>query len=310
MIRFAPFLGSLALLACAAPEVAPEIGQASALLAETDKGVRPTLEPIAAAELAAAEDAAMQTGDTVLALDGTCNFAEARDAGNAVTDCVLVEFARPDKGPVNATTVLDALETMDNYFVALAALASSESSDEVAARSAALVDALGQLNQGNRSPALARIAGAATERKDLLVRTAGFLASRYRVAALRKVVRRADPVLGRLVLIAAAYLDQGPDGMPAAQMRLEDAEEEVALASGSGDVARHRRAVAELRAAFASFKAVEASSPANRLYLLRQFHAELLERLSGPQSAEEFLTTIEEIKAIADLANQGDDDGN
>lgn len=309
MIRSAPILTSLVAIGCTSPDLRPGIKEATALLAETDNQIRPMLEPLAAAELAAAEEAAMQRGEIILMLEGSCNYADARDAGQARTDCALVEIARPDKGAVNATTMLDALDAMSAYFVALDALASSESADEVAARTAALMEALTQLDDTSRSPALARIAATAADHKDLVSRSSGFLANQYRIAALRRVVRRADPIFGQLVPIAAAYLDQAPDGMPIAQMRLEAAEENMTLASGAGSVARHRAAAAELRAAFAAFKIAEAKSPANRLILLRKFHADLLDRLTGPQSAEDLLTTIEDIKAIADLASQGGENG-
>ena len=295
----------LLLASCTVPDVSPEVAEAGTLLAATDARLRPALTPLAANELAAAEEAFMREGKTILALDGTCHYDEARQSGVVVTDCALTEFARPDKGAVNATSTLDALDAMAGYFAALAALASSQSSDEVAARTAGLIDALAALDHDGNPDGLRRAAQGAATRKDLVVRTAGFLAARYRIAALRKVVRRADPVFGRMVPVAAAYLDTLPGGLPAAQVRLEDAEEAMALAPTAG-VAAHRAAAVELRAALAAFRAAEAASPANRLLLLRRLHAGLLKRLSGARSAEDLLATLEDIKAIVDLTEKGD----
>lgn len=294
------------LAACSVPDVQPNVTAAAELLAVTEGTVRPGLEPLAAAELAEAEDAAMRDGRVIVGLDGTCHYDEAREAGEVTTDCSLIAFARPDDGAVNATTTLDALDVMAAYFTALGALASAESSDEVRARTAALMKALGDLGEGNDSAALDRIAAGAKDRAELVTRTAGFLAAQARIAALRRVVRKADPVIARIVAPAAAFLDQQPGNLPDAQDRLDQAEAGYIAAAGSGNVAEHRAAAADLRDAFAAFKRAEAASPANRLLLLRRFHAELLDRLTSGGEPEDLLSVAEEIKAIVDLANQGE----
>jgi hypothetical protein len=312
-MSFTPRLATVTCLimvaACAVPDIGLSVDEAAALLAETNNSVRPVLDPIMAQELATSEEVTMRRGGTILGLEGTCHYDDARKAGLAVTDCALVEYVRPDKGPVNATSVGDALDAMSGYFAGLAAIASSESSDEVAARAGALIEAVAAFGAEGNPASLRRLGAAAAERRDLATRGAGFLAVQYRVAAVRKVVRRADPVFDRIVPIAAAYLDTLPGGLPAAQARLEEAEEELAIAPNVS-VAAHRTAAIELRAAFAAYKQAEAASPATRLYLLRRLHAGLLQSLSGPRSPEELLTVLEEIKVINDLAREGKGDGN
>lgn len=299
--RPALFASALLIGACTTPDVGAGIGEAASLLAETDQALRPTLNPLAATELVAAEEAAMASGKTIVELQGDCDYTLSRGSGQILTDCGLRENARPMTGPVNATQVIEALDILDDYFTALSKLASSESSDEVAARTAGLMDALASLGDGDGT-GLDKLAKAATEQKPLVVKALGFVAAQVRVAGLRRVVRKADPLIGELTEAAVAWLDDLPGGMPAAQERLTGAEEAVTLAALAGDVGRQRAAAAELRAALAAFKTTEAASPATRLLMIRKVHGDILRRLSSPQSAAELLNTVEEIKAIAALS--------
>lgn len=302
MTRHPILLASLlALTACTTPDVSPGIGEAVSLLAQTDHALRPTLTPLAAAELSKAQEAAMKSGKTIVELQGDCDYTVSRGSGQVLTDCSLRENARPTTGPVNATQMVEALDVLGDYFAALAKLASSASSDEVAARTAGLMDALTALDKGDKA-GLKQLGQTAADRKPLVVQTVGFVVAQARVAGLRKVVRKADPVIGALTETAVAWLDDLPGGMPVAQARLTDAEEAVTRAALAHDIGRQRAAAADLRGAFAAFKKAEAASPATRLLMIRKLHGDILRRLSSPQSAEELLATVEQVKAIAALA--------
>lgn len=296
---FRTFAFATVLSACSAPDVTPAIGEATRLLAEMDKSVRPVLEPVADAELAAAEAAAMRAGKQVLGFEGQCDPQAARDAGKVIMECSLVEIALPTDGPVNATQVLMALEVLTDYYAALGALAASQSPGEAKANAEALVAALGDLGDG-RMPTLAALA----ERKALVGKTTGFILEQARYAAIRKVVRRADPVIGELTTTAVAWLDGQPGNLPAAQIAFLDARDRAADAAESRDLDRQRAANDELRAAYAAMRKTEAQSPANQLLLLRKMHRDLARRLSGPGSPEELLKTLEQVREIADLAKQ------
>jgi hypothetical protein len=289
------------LIGCAAPDMTPAIDEARLLLADTNTSLQPAIAPVAAAELAAAEQAAMAEGKVILDLAGDCDFEVARANGRMVSDCTLVENARPTTGPVNATQVLDAMDALETYFAALGALADARTSAEVGARTKALLDAVGKLDAGKGADGLARIAAAARERSELVGGVAGFVANQARAKALRRVVRRADPVIGRMAEIAAAWLDTQPGNMPAAQEQLLAAQEALILASNP---AARATAASELRAAFAAFRKAEAASPATRILLLRRMHAAIAAGPSGVDGFEAVLETLEDIRALIDLAEE------
>lgn len=288
--------------ACSVPDLSPNIAEAVQLLADTDRQLRPALTPVAAAELAAAEEAMMRNGQQVLGFGGNCDAIATRAEGGVVSECRLVERALPVTGPVNTTQALRALDVLGGYFAAIGALAAAESSDEVAARSGTLLDALAALGNGGGPDAFVGLGA----RRDLIVRSTSFVAAQYRIAALHRVVRRADPVIGEMTDIAVAWLDDLPGGVPEAQAALLDARDALATATEARNLPAQRSATAELRAAHARFRKAEAESPANRLLLLRKLHAGLRNRLEHPQSAKELLATLEEIKAITELAKKED----
>jgi hypothetical protein len=302
MIRFAIAMGGLALVGCSTPDVSPGIGEAVALLAETDRQVRPTLESIAAIELADAEDAAMRDGAQVIGFDGDCDPVAAREQGQVFSQCRLIERAAPVTVAVNATQVILAIDTLGSYYAALLALAESDAPDEVAARSAALIDTLAAFDSENGTDAFATLAA----RKDPISRSAGFWVNQARIAALRKVMRRADPVIEELTETAVAWLDGQPGNVLVAYQAFLGTRTELVLATEAGDLGAQRRATEALRASHAALLQSEQQSPANHLLLLRKLHGDLLSRLSSPQSAGEFITTLEEIKAISDLVRKGE----
>jgi hypothetical protein len=292
--------------ACSTPDLSPGIAESARLLEATDKGLRPGLAAQAAQEQAKAELAAMQAGRIVLGLEGDCDPAATHNEGRVFSACELLTLAALPAEPVSATQMLAALDALRDYYSGLASLADARSSDEVAAATAGLFDALAQAGKAPGAPkALADFAASGASRKDLATRTTGFLADQYRLAALRRVVRRADPVIDALTERAVAWLELQPGGVGEARKRLSEARLKVLDATGARDLAGQQSATSEMREAFAAFKAAERSSPANQLRLLRQMHAELLARAKSPGNAEDFLTVLEEVRAIADLAAKG-----
>ncbi len=293
--------------ACTTPDVSKEIEAGSVLAAETGKALRTRLAPLAKSERAAAEDEVIQLGEPVVSLNGTCDINAARAAGMARTDCALEELIDPGEGPVNATATLQATVELEAYFAALKVLTETSASGEIASNAEALLTALGQTGS-LRSKTLQRIAAGATENADVVVKVVGFAAERYRVRQLRRVVREADPVIGNLTEIAAAYLDTNVDPSVArAQERLTNADAEMNLALASGDTARHRRAVANLRTALAEYQKAEANATAASLLTLRQLHRDLLVRLTSGVTSEEIQATLNDVFEIAELIKKKGD---
>lgn len=295
------------LVACSTPDLSPAITEATRLLTATDGDLRPALTIEAAREQAEAERIAMRDGGMVVGLKGDCDPAATQREGRVFSDCELVTLAAPPATPVSATQMLAALDGLRTYYEGLADLADARTSDEVAAATGRLFDTLAAVGNEDGVPeGLAAAAKSAAERKDLVTRGAGFLAEQSRLAALRRVMRRADPIIGTLTDRAVAWLDLQPGGVDEARQLLSDARLALLDATEAGDLPRQESETARMRAAFAAFKAAERASPANRLRLLRQMHAELLARSQTPGEAEDFLTVLEEVRAIADLAAKGD----
>lgn len=114
-------------------------------------------------------------------------------------------------------------------------------------------------------------------------------------------MRRADPVVGRMADVAAAWLDAQPGGLPVAQDRLLSAQE--ALIEAETPAARATAAL-EMRSAFGAFREAEAASPATRILLLRRMHAALAAGPSGPEGVATILETLEDIRTLVDLAEE------
>ena len=295
------------LVACSTPDLSPAISESTRLLSATDGDLRPTLSIAAAREQAEAERSAMRGGGMVVALKGDCDPAATHLEGRVFSECELVTLAAPPATPVSATQMLAALDGLRAYYEGLAGLADARTSDDVATATARLFDTLASVGSAEGVPdGLAAAAKSAAGRKDLVTRSAGFLADQSRLAALRRVIRRADPIIGALTERAVAWLDIQPGGVDEARQHLSDARLALLDATEAGDLPRQESETARMRAAFAAFKAAERASPANRLRLLRQMHAELLARSQTPGEAEDFLTVLEEVRAIADLAAKGE----
>lgn len=290
--------------ACTTPDVSKELAAANTLATQTGESLQERLAPIAKAELKAAEEALIRDGGTVIAIEGSCDIAAARGAGLARADCMLLNWADPGAGPVNATAALEAINVVQAYFAALKDLYETSAPSDIATRTDALLAALAQAGSG-QSMTLQRLAAEAAEHKPVLVKTVGFAAEQYRTSQLRRVVRKADPLLHDLTRTASAYLDTDLDPTLAkAQTALADAREKMLDAQFSGDAARYRQAIADLRTAFDNFKTAEANASAAGLLTLRQLHASLLARLTGGGSPAEIQATLNTLFDIIELAKK------
>ncbi len=290
--------------ACTTPDISKELTAANTLATETGKALQKRLAPISKAELRTAEEALIQNGNTVLSIEGTCDISAARGAGLAQTDCTLLNWAKPGAGPVNATATLEAMDVVQAYFTALKDLSETSAPADIALKTDALFGALAQTGS-DQSKSLQRLAAEAAKNKPVVVKVVGFAAEQYRTSQLRRVVRKADPLIHDLTRTASAYLDSDIDPLLVkAQKTLTDAREELLNAQESGDAVRYRNAIAALRTAFVNFKTAEAKSSAAGLLTLRQLHKNLLTRLNGEGSPAEIQATLNSLLEIIELAQK------
>ena len=102
--------------------------------------------------------------------------------------------------------------------------------------------------------------------------------------------------------IASAYLDSDFDpSVLIAQTALTDARAKLLDAQESGNPARYRRAIANMRSAFSKYKKTEATATAAGLLTLRQLHGDLLKRLNGGGSVAQVQASLNDILEIAEL---------
>ena len=296
MIRLGLVVTCAALAACTTPDVTGEIEAAQALLSKLRPPLSKQLEPAARADLRAAEQGLINTGQGVLELVN-CDLSLDLDAYGLLNDCHLVNAADSTQEEVNAYSVLEYVTALDDYFQALNALAKSDSADAVQAQTTAAFAALAQLGQG-RSGALGQLGAAAARNQDIGTRAAGFAANQFRINALRRVVTKADPLIRSGGVHAAAYFE-GPDSpVTVANEKMFQAQEQATRAGLRGDKPAQRAAVDRLKRFHAGFEKAEKASPATAFRTLTRHHALLRERLTGSPEPEEILQSLTQIDAL------------
>lgn len=286
--------------ACTAPDISEELIAANTLLEQTSKPLKAELGPKAAAEFAALEEVYYSQGKKVVEIVGTCDLFEARAKGLARSDCKLRSLIDPGRVETNATAVLQAHTVLEGYFGALTVLSKADGTNEIEKQAGVLVSALKQTGQVQVS-SFQKLSDAATEHGDLAVAAAGFAADQYRLGKLRQVVRRADPVIGRMTSIAAAYLDEASPELFQAAEELNLARLAVEEAILAKDPIAHKRAVKQLKKAFTDFKKAEANALVAGFLSLRELHAKLLRKLNGTASLEEIQAVLDDISELKDL---------
>lgn len=297
---------SICLGACTAPDLTTEIGEGRKLLAEIRASTKPLLEPLAATEKINADNRLILANKTVVELLGDCDTISARDTPQVVTDCTLNERSNPQSGAVNASATLEFLKILDAYLAGLERIATAKSIDDVKGQATALVNAFGKAND-KRPAAFEKLGGFVRAREKIIVQGANFLLDQVRISHLRRVVRTADPILSQGFAIAAAYLETLPPDLLQANKELLDAEESMGNALIGGQPELHREAIETFRIKHAAFKATEAKSPLIKILLLRNLHSALKDRLSNAGSLEEIVTLLEQIRALSDAAQQGNE---
>lgn len=294
----------VALTACSLPRAGEGISEARALLETTRLEIQKEIGPRATQELKVAEDALIAHGAEVLVFSGICDPATARNTDPSVlaeAECQLETLANPGGTEVNAYETSAALTAMQEYWDALAVLADATTREGIDRASAALVGKVGGLvdalpngdgsNVRDRGPAFATLLGVAVDQ--------------LRVSRLRAIMTEADPVMERLTEGATAWLSLRPGEERAVYDAFAAARTEVLDAEVSGNPARYRKAIEDARAAFEALQTYQATSAIERLWLVRRAHADVLARLSNP-TAEDVLTTLEEIKAARDTLQAED----
>ncbi|WP_299706984.1 hypothetical protein [uncultured Tateyamaria sp.] len=296
MTRFRLLITCAALAGCTTPDVTGDIGAAQALIFELHPKLNKQLEPVARADLSAAEQGLINSGKGVLELVN-CDLPLDLDAYGLLNDCHLVNAASPLQENVNAYSVLAYVAVLDDYFAALSALAKSDSADAVQAQTAAAFAALAHLGQG-RGGALGQLGAAAARNQDVGSRAAGFAANQFRINALRRVVAKADPLIRSGGELAAAYFEGVGSPVAVAHDKMFEAQEQASLASLRGDKPAHRAALDRLKRFHAEFEQAVKSSPATALRTLTRHHALLLKRLTGSPQPEEILQSLTQIDAL------------
>lgn len=275
---------------CAVKDVSPELTAAQQLLAQTQQVLGPDLEVAARRESEIREEALIVSMRPVVE---SSNCTEVNDFELA-PGCELVAATPREDGEASATSVLELLDALRGYYAALQGIAAAGDGDRVQAAVNALGQSVAQANDsgiGAFSDLAARFEsdGART------AGTVGFLTEQYRMGALRRIVREADPLIADALENAAEYYPSTQE-LTLLLFNLRDAEQE--MISVRSDPAASRIAIRNFRAAYARFVRAQEESELYRLWLLREVHAELNAKLHGNASLDDVLGLLNRIEAI------------
>lgn len=286
------------------PELTAQIEDAQMVLADTNQVLEPRLAALAVQELQAAEAAAAQRGDLMIDLTGDCVLASI-DLAIDVSDCMVVSNVVPDEGPLNATQTRNAFAALVSYFAVLHDLTTTQAPADIRMQGDAVVAALQEFNANARSDTLDRLAADAARYGPATAAGLGFLAEQARVAALRRTLRRADPVIEELVRGMQPLLQELGDPIADRRQAVTDTYFAVTEATASNNADALLQATAQLREAVSAMREAEAASLVRRLYLLRDLNAAMLDRLSRRPSLTELEQITGQIAEIAVLLEQG-----
>lgn len=293
-----------ALAACSLSGASEGIGEAQALLSTTSAELAKTVDPQAEAQLKVAEDRLISLGEEVLVVRGSCDASVFRlddPEAQALSACVLVSRASEAGTELGAFEVQQALFAMQEYWAALQALSTASTRERIDKATSTLNTRLAELLEALPGGDGSDIRGASAGVEALF----GFTVDQVRTARLREIMARADGVIGRLTDGIIANIATLPGGEVEIVSAFRTAERELLAAEESGNAARYRKAVADLRKAHTALTTYTATSPADQLWLVRRAHADVLARLRNP-TADDILTTLEEIKSIV-TAIEGED---
>ncbi|MBO9468209.1 hypothetical protein J7443_23485 [Tropicibacter sp. R15_0] len=293
-------LGSALLLvtACSAPDLSGQITDAQTILNATTKAIGAPLQTRAMTELATAERELAYSNRRVASLPAGCLSRLNSDLAHSVSDCQVISHANLIDGPANAFQVQQALIALTAYFSTLDQLTKATSPADIRTQGDALVASLQNLAKTSDARPVQRVALAAERYGPATSATASFFAEQARIRALRRTIRRADPVIEHLVRGAEPILQDLGD--PAAEARFNVVEASIAFDTAQSPEDK-LQALARLRLTVDKMHKAETASSVRRLYLLRDLNAAMLQSLKAGSSLADIQASTGQIAEIATL---------
>ena len=215
-----------------------------------------------------------------------------------VSACVIDEtgLTLPEGSLAGAAGQLDMLS---DYFTALDLLVTSKGPTDIQNAAALALDSVTSVSTTLAGGGASTFAGELSARRTGISQVAGFLAEQNRYRKLRQIVAQADPAIERLVLsLIDTSISHGIASGTAAEDRMDAAQAAMDEAQSSGTDAGYEAAILRFLAAHQALVTEKQNGLAQRLRLIRQTHAALLRRLSGPPSPEEVVALIERLKSL------------
>jgi len=286
--------------ACSSPDLGPALKDAQSLLDASITQTEASLKARAAVELAEADFTAASAGQRIVDLTSACLIANA-DLALSVDDCRVKDLAKPLDTSANATQVLLAQSVMRSYFAVLSDLNATTSPADIRAKTTSLFSAFDSFAETQNSAQLERLRLKAQQRGPAIAAITGFAADRARINAMRRIARRADPVLEDLVRgMQPVFLDLG-DTTADARLEVTLAFKDYDTAFNAQDVQAQLDAATDLRQKVEALHVSEANSPLRQLYIIRDLHAGILAALNAPASLAELDALTAQIAEIATL---------
>ncbi len=288
------------ILGCTTPDVGPEVEAFSSAVSSTSTDYRRSLGISDTTVLDERIEAVIADRTRIVQPTADCASVVAEVEGADIARCTLDWSATTlPEGSLGRAAL--QLELVGEYVSALALLASSKSSSEIASATGAAIASLGQLGSAAGSEGLSAVAASLKERTPGVTGVLSFALEQKRFRLLRQITSEADEplqrILGSLEDTAIARGERSP----------EDAFGDMVAAKAAMDTAKLDGSDAEYRAGLQGFLAAHEEFVAfaktgltMRLRLIGQTHAAVVERLKRPGSADEIVVLLEKLKSIED----------
>lgn len=288
---------------CTTERVTTEFESLEAALSETSKAIEPKLKPGLEQDRQNEITAAARAGDTWF-LSDDCNFTVAGD--NTVlpsSACRVMKVRVGERTPAigRATALNRRLSTLKTYVSALGLLMDASLEEEVVSAYSAALAAFGNLGEaGDIDSLLEFIADRQDdEEKQKAVISAAIAQLRYnRMRTVVLASERDFATVAREAQLDIQLLGLEPEVASRAEA-LRRANEAVLIAD-TDNTAAYRAALVSLETEHAAFMKYFEGTHIYAIGLVSQTHTRLAEALRRPGSAEDVLSYLESLKALAD----------
>lgn len=289
--------------ACTTERVKTDFESLEAALSETSEAIEPNLKPRLEQDRQQEISAAARAGDSWF-LSNDCNFTVAGE--NTVlpsSACNVMKVKVGEREPVigQATALNRRLNTLKAYVTALGLLMDATLEEEVVSAYSAALAAFGDLGEAGEIDSLLEFIADRQDDKEKEETVISAAIAQLRYNRMRSVVLASEQdfaTVAREAQLDIQILNLEPEFASRAEKlrRANDA----ALIADTGNTEAYRAALVSLETEHAAFMEYFEGTHIYAIGLVSQAHTSLAEVLRRPGSAEDVLSYLESLKALAD----------